>query len=180
VIAVVGRLGAGYATEVARRVARREAAVELVATVPTDPRGDASLAELAAAGVGHAAVLRSPAPGLEPADLDLALRYLPDVRVIVLADAGTALEVAAADAAAWSGAALIVLSHGEAAGATAEADDSAAHPAIRLQAPEGDPDGAFAGVVAELATRLDTGTPPEAAWRETASALGLERVGPRR
>lgn len=168
-IVVIGRLARGYAAPIARRVAQRGATVELVVTASPDAAGDRALAELASAGVGHAAVLRSAAPTLEPPEVELALRYLPDVRVVVLADPQADLEVAAADAAAWSGAALVALGDGERSSA-----------AIRLGAPATDPDGAFAGVVADLATRLDGGEAAESAWRSTAAALGLERVSPRR
>ena len=56
----------------------------------------------------------SAGPTLEPADIELALRYLPDYRVLVVADPlpPAALDVVLA-ASRWSGAALvIVLAHG--------------------------------------------------------------------
>jgi len=46
--------------------------------------GRAIALELAAAGVGHATVVRSGADSLDAADLDLALHYLPEIRAIVL------------------------------------------------------------------------------------------------
>jgi hypothetical protein len=170
VIAVVGRLDSGFAFPIARRAAALGATVELVAKVPAGAAGDARLTELAAAGVRHAAALRSPAATLEPADLDLALRYLPEVRVVVLADDAAGLGTTAAEAAEWSNASLIVvIPDGEAPGV---ADDRA----IVLAAPASDPDEAFAGFVADLAGRLDAGEAPLEAWHALAALLGLEPV----
>jgi hypothetical protein len=190
VIAVVGRTGDRSTAAIARRVASRAATVELVATVPEGTSGDRALAELAAAGVGHAATLRSSAASLEPADLQLALRYLPDVRVVVLAADVPALLAVATEAAAWSGAPLLVAGAGSGAGtgaASFEADVArsasssgdggarASAPAmIVLQPPPSDPDEAFAGLVAALAVRLDAGESPTEAWRGVSRDLGLE------
>ena len=51
-----------------------------------------------------------PGPTLEPADIELALRYLPDYRVLVVAEPlpPAALEVVVA-ASRWSGAALVIV-----------------------------------------------------------------------
>jgi len=174
VIVVVGRLDrhAGVAARaVAAATVAGGARTELVGAVPADAGGDVVLAEIAAAGIGHAAVLRSPSAGIDRNDLDLALRYLPDIRVIVLvvsAEDADGLVATATDAAAWSGARLIV-----AAGASPE---SLPADAVVLEAPASDPDGAFAGVVADLAVRLDAGAAPITAWEATRSALALEPV----
>ena len=185
-IAVIGRVDAGPAVEVARRAAAAGATVELVATAPVGRVGDAAVARLAGARIGHAAVLRSPATGLEPADLDLALRYLPDVTVVVLADPSPGLRGPAEEAAAWSGAALVVIAEpapsdagsGEAGSAEAGAssDRHAEAAAFVLERPARDPDGAFLGVVAELAARLDRGESGVVAWSGTTDRLALERV----
>jgi len=185
-IVVVGRLSeqpdsAPSAEAIAQRVAGADGRVEVVAVAPDGPGGDAILGRLAEAGIGHAATRRSSGPMLEPADLELALRYLPDVRVIVLtADAGH-LEATAAGAAAWSGAALIVLRRAAEAPRGNDGSDGAAAAleqdgAIVLEGPARDPDGAFAGVVATLALRLDTGEAPQVAWRRVTADLGVDEV----
>lgn len=167
-IAVVGRLEDAATVAIARRAVGGGSAAQLVATVPLGSDGDRHLGELASAGVGHAAALRSPSATLEPADADLALRYLPDLRVVILVADAASLGPAVADAAAWAGARLIVLgTDGQVAG-----DDP-----VVLAPPPSDPDEAFAGMVAALAVRLDGGEEPAAAWRAVTSQLGLE--GPR-
>ena len=50
--------------------------------------------------------------------------------------------------------------------------------AIVLAAPPSDPDAAFAGFVAGLATRLAEGASAADAWTQTASALGVEPISP--
>jgi hypothetical protein len=170
VIVVAGRLDSGLAVPIARRAAALGAAVELVSTVPPGASGDSRLGELAAAGVRHAAALRSPAPALEPADLDLAIRYLPEVRLVVVASDAATLAAVAAEAAAWSNAAFIVLS-GE-----AERLELPDDRAIVLAGPATDSDEAFAGLVADLAVRLDAGEDPTSAWRAVAARQGLEEV----
>jgi hypothetical protein len=114
------------------------ARVELVARIGDDPTGDAVLLSIAAAGVGHVATLRDPAratpveaPDPEPTDLDeevaepaaddpggptldggdvgLALRYLADYRVIVVAHPSPAVLAEAMAAAGWAGAHLVVI-----------------------------------------------------------------------
>jgi hypothetical protein len=155
VIVVIGRL-TGSAAGVARRIAARGGAVELVAPVQPDSSGDRSLTEVAAAGVRHAAVLRTAAAALEPADVELALRYLPEIGVIVLADDASSLSAVATDAAAWSSAPLIVVAEANAADRL-PGDPAAASRTIVLERPATDPDEAFAGLVAALAIRLEAG-----------------------
>jgi hypothetical protein len=143
---------------------------QLVATVPVGEAGDRRLIELAEAGIGHAAALRSPSAGLDPGDLQLALRYLPDVRVIVMAGDEPELAATAAEAAAWSNAALILIR------ATRDPLETVVPDAIVLEGPARDPDGAFAGMVAALAVRLDAGDGPAAAWRAVTAELGVDEV----
>lgn len=167
------------AESVARRVARKGGAVEVVSVVVEGPAGDRILARLAEAGIRHAATLRSAAAGLDAADLELALRYLPEIRVIVLGGDGQGLRPAAVRAAAWSGATLVTLAiDGPASDADAPAGTSGTTEIV-LQGPTSDPDGAFAGLVAELALRLDAGEPPAAAWRHVTDELGVDGVRPR-
>ena len=175
---VIGFLGAGgepgkLALEIARRAAATGARVEMVGAAPADSSGDARLLELAEAGVGHATVIRSRADGLEPADLDLALRYLPDIHAIVLIAPDPALIPPAAAASGWSGAGLVIVTS---ASAGPGADTSAAPQAIVLEPPTVDRDSTFAGLVAALAARLDAGDDPKTAWQSTAAALAVDPV----
>lgn len=176
---VVGFLGASgvagaRAFAIARLVAATDARVEMVGVATPDLEGDATLLELAAAGVRHATVIRSFADALEEADLDLALNYLPDIRGIVLVEPGATLVAPAAAAASWSEAGLVVI--GPVDAATAAALDSTGA-AILLEPPATDPDDTFAGFVAALAGRLDAGRPAADAWRETVAGLAADRVG---
>jgi hypothetical protein len=104
---------------------------------------------------------------LDAADLKLAFDYLPEYSVIVVAErlAPAALRVAV-DAAAWSGAALVVVGR---------ADDLTGLPenATVLAAPDdGDPDGAFAAMVGAYAAGLDRGEDPRAAFDAASQAVG--------
>lgn len=164
------------AESVASRIARTGAPVEVVSVVPEGAVGDRILARLAEAGVRHAATLRSAADGLDAADLELALRYLPDIRVVVLTSEEPALRPVAVRAATWSGAALVTLASERTTGEGPGPDDGALE--IVLQGPASDPDQAFAGLVAALAVRLDAGELPHAAWREVTAALGVAGVSP--
>ncbi len=177
---VVGILGAPgragtRAVEIARAVAATGARVEMVGVAPADLAGDATLLELANTDVRHATVIRSDADGLEPADLDLALHYLPDIRGIVLVEPPAALIEPAVAAASWSESGLVVI--GPVDDAATAGLDAAGDVAIVLDPPGSDPDGTFAGFVAALAARLDAGRPPADAWRETLSGLAADRVG---
>ncbi len=168
----LGSTGPGLAFATAAAAARAGALVQAVGLVPEGPVGDRVVLELATVGVGHAAVLRSADRAMEAADLELALRYLPETRVMVL-DSGTGpLVRAAADGAAWAGATLVVLAHGAPGEALAGLPDTA----IVLDAPDRDPDGAFAGFVGDLAARLDAGGDPRAAWDGAGSAKAVDAV----
>jgi hypothetical protein len=178
-VIVVGVLGApGVAGEravaIARLAAATDARVEMVGVAPPDLAGDAMLLELAAASVRHATVIRSFADGLEEADLDLALNYLPDIRGIVLVEPVAALVAPAAAAASWSECGLVVI--GPIDAATTSALDATGL-AIVLDPPVTDPDDTFAGFVAALAARLEAGRPAAEAWRETVEGLAADRVG---
>ena len=165
--------------EIARRAAATGARTEIVGLAPTGADGDRLLVELAAAGIGHATVTRSAAGGIEPADLDLALRYLPDVRAIVLSRPSASLLEPAIAAASWSGATLIVVAprdSGELAGMGGSDAAGPRRDPIILEPPAHDPDGAFAGVVAALAVRLDAGEDPSSAWQSTVAALAIDPV----
>jgi hypothetical protein len=105
-------------------------------------------------------------PTLEPADIELALRYLPDYRVLVVAQplAPEALQVVVA-ASRWSGAALIVI--------VPQGSDPLDIPdATVLEAPADDPDDAFASVVGGYAAALDRGEEPAEAFASASMASG--------
>ncbi len=129
----------GLAGRIATAAAADGAAVELITKVGDEPIGDALMLALARAGVGHVAVLRdaahattrrpasdeSPADidadadppdggetaglALESADVDLALQYLADYRVVIAVHPTTAIASEAAAASAWAGAHLILV-----------------------------------------------------------------------
>jgi hypothetical protein len=159
---------------------------------------------LARAGVGHVALLRDPAhptpivaavdqedetgdtppeapsivptefadrPSLDAADVELALRYLPDYTTVVVAEPQPeAVVTIVVDAAAFTGAALLLVVD-RAAGYVPPAS------AVVFEAPDSDPDGAFATMLGELAAAIDRGTPVEAAFREVEGRLGLTPAG---
>jgi hypothetical protein len=185
-VIVVGILVPGASAarvgEIARRAAAAGARTEVAGVAPPGAAGDRQLVELATAGVGHATVTRSAASGIEPADLELALRYLPDVRVVALVAPPAPLLATAVAASAWSGAALLLVGPLDAAAVaileTTGATDGRSGAPIALDPPTHDPDGAFAGVVATLAVRLDAGEDPAGAWRSTLAALAIDPVIP--
>ena len=184
---VVGILGTsgGTVLEIARRAAATGARTEVVGAVSVGAPGDRLLLQLAAAGVGHATVTRTigvpadpalPAgqPAIEPADLELALRYLPEVRAIVLVAPPGALLAIGAAAASFAGATLVIVGPVDPA-----ALDSLATPGpFVLDPPVHDPDAAFAGLVAALAVRLDAGEAPALAWATTLDALAVDVISP--
>ena len=159
-------------TDIARRAAAGGSKVEVVGFVPGDVTWDRVLFELTAAGVGHATVVRSAKASTEPADLELALRYLPDIRAIVLVRPTARLLPTAIAGADFAGATLVLVGPLDRDGLAAVDAEGAAP--IVLDPPERDPDGTFAGFVAALATRLDAGDPADAAFRATVSALGVD------
>jgi len=110
-------------------------------------------------------------PALDSGDLELALRYLPDYRVLVVAhplDANALATVVAAGR--WAEAQLIVV---VASGATAPGlpDD-----ATVLEAPAHDADGAFAAVVGAYAAALDRGASPADAFASASAESGWAAV----
>jgi hypothetical protein len=107
-----------------------------------------------------------PLPTIDAGDLDLALRYLPDHRVVVVAERlePDALAVVAADC-SYVAAALVVIV--ESGGESPEPVPGA----TLFEAPESDPDGLFGRTVGRFAAALDRGTPGvEALARATAGA----------
>jgi len=194
VIVVVGRpaLGAaaaagrdrpaGPVAQIALAVAAAGASVELLGAVGDDDRADALAVALGRAGVGHAALLRlagattprwgdGPAtwPRLDAADLDLGLRYLPDCRVLVLAEPlPPAVREVALEAAAYHGAAIIAIVADD-----EPPDERLAQVATVLIAPD-DAVSPFADLIGRFAAALDRGEAPGAAFRGAVEAVGWE------
>ncbi len=194
--------------------ARAGAVVQLVGKAGDDPAGDALLLALAAAGVGHVAVLRdathptpiavpsaplepdqgsgdrelaaelladgegagatrvvpaTPAerPALEPADVELALRYLTEFRAVVVAEPlPDAVVAVVIEAIAYSSAELVLV--------VAGSQRVPATPgALVLEAPDDDPEGAFATMLGELAAAIDRGATSGEALRSMSDRVGL-------
>jgi sugar/nucleoside kinase (ribokinase family) len=192
VIVVLGRPGItadGRLARAAGRIAQAAAVagtrVELVGSVGDDEAGEAVALALGVAGVGHAALLRDPAgvtphvdsdgiesgaplARLDAGDIDLGLRYVPECRVLVVADPLDEPGLAVAtEAAAYHGAALILLI-GQGA-----APDGLAENATVLELPAHD-DGAFAALVGRYAAGLARGAAPKDAWQEALNSAGWE------
>jgi hypothetical protein len=139
---------------------------------PVWPDPDADAASFDEPGDDEASAAGSPdVPVLEAADLELALRYLPDYRVLVIADAlpTGAIDVAVA-AAGWSGAALIVLVP------AGSPPPELTGEATVLEAPTTDPDDAFASIVGAYAAALDRGEEPAEAFATASSGGGWSAV----
>jgi hypothetical protein len=107
-------------------------------------------------------------PALGTGDVDLALRFLPQAGVIVLADALPDGSIAAAaEGASFAAARLIVLVRAGATLPTVPAD------ATVLEVPADD-DGSFGRLVGVFAGALDAGMEPRAAFSEAVAGAGWE------
>ncbi len=111
------------------------------------------------------------APALDAGDLSLALRYLPDYRVVVIATPLEAsAETAVVEAARWAGAAMIVVSANGTPPPTDVPED-----ATVFEAPPHDEDAAFAAMVGRYAAALDAGLAPADAFRNASASAGASR-----
>ena len=193
----------GSAAGIAGAAAAAGSIVQLVGKAGEDPAGDAVMLALAAAGIGHVALVRDavnatpvqaappaadegdplatepgppglgPPPGLplEPADVELALRYLGEFRVIVVAEPQSAgVLTVVADAASYSTAELIVVAGRAGLG---EGITLPAGATVLQQPADGDPEGAFAGFVGALAAAVDGGASSTDAFRDLERRLGV-------
>ncbi|HEV8516739.1 MAG TPA: hypothetical protein VGQ47_03745 [Candidatus Limnocylindrales bacterium] len=176
-----GRPG-GLPAEIAVAARAGGAEVELLGTIGDDPEGDIIAVGLGREGIGHAALLRDPAgrtpivgidrgrlPRLDADDIELGLRYLPDYRVLVVAEPlGAEGRVAAVDGASFQGAAVVAV-------VPAASDDAAGFPesATILEAPA-DAGTAFGELVGRYAASLDRGESPENAFATARAATGWE------
>lgn len=103
-------------------------------------------------------------PVLEATDIDLALRYLPDYRVIVVAHPTTqALVDVAADAAGWASAQLVVLVDPD--GPTIEATAAGLVLAVDRRAGDG-----IGPLIGRYAAQIDAGIAPATAFDATLAA----------
>jgi hypothetical protein len=113
-------------------------------------------------------------PTLDAADVELGLRYLSDFEVVVVAEpASSDVLRVAANAAGWSGARLLVV-----IGAGSELSTALPSDAIVFEAPDDDPDSAFATLVGRFAAALDDGAEPADAFRSSIAADGWTETVP--
>jgi sugar/nucleoside kinase (ribokinase family) len=168
----------GTAGRVAVAARSAGAQVAIVGLVADDAAGDATVTELGRAGVGHAALLRQPGGGemrpLERADIELALRYVPECRVLVAAEALAADALAAAaGAAAYHGAALICVT------SPGGSQDGLPEDATVLEEPsDEEAGGAFAELIGRYAAALAGGTSAAEAWKSAVEKSGWEHTEP--
>ncbi len=129
----------------------------------------ATITPVAAAG---ARVTDGPAPTIDGGDLDLALRYLPDHRVIVVAEplGPDALAVVVADCSYVGAALVLIVEPGDPA-------PDAPPAATLLEAPAIDPDGLFGLMVGRLAAALDRGTSGPEALTAAIAGAGWQPAG---
>lgn len=178
----------GRAAQICLAARKAGAAVELAGSVGDDPEGDQVMVGLGRAGVGHAAILRDPAartptaasvadgaarPRLDPGDVSLALSYLSECRVLVIAEPlSAAANAVAAEAAAYHGAAIVAVTEEGLA-----AEPGLPDTATVFAATAGEQD-AFVELVAGYAAALDAGEEPAEAFRRARDAAGWETVAP--
>jgi hypothetical protein len=121
---------------------------------------------MATPGIGDAVGQVLPA-----ADAELALRYLPAYRVVVVADdVDDATLAAATTAASWAGAHLVVI---------AVSDREPPGPpgaSTVFVKPAEESDGAFEALVGAYAAGLDRGEPPDRAFTDRSATFNPERI----
>ena len=205
---------AGLAGAIALGAAAEGRPVQLVGKMGNDAAGDAVLIALAAAGVGHAAVLRDPAHptpvvesapseppetsiedalfadeadgstepeplpsglALDAADIELALRYLTEFRVVVVAAPLEARALDAALEAAGFAEAHVIRVDPPAARSSAAAESPAGVEITIFEAPAGE-EPAFASLVARYAAGIDAGRTPRESFADAARGANWERA----
>lgn len=115
-------------------------------------------------------------PGLDRADVELALRYLPDVSAVVVVEPAPGLASSCATEAAAAGARLIVIA-GQGPELTAEID-GLPDGTLVLSAPDGPDPGTFASFVGRYAALIDAGTEPARAFDAVLAEQAAERAAP--
>jgi hypothetical protein len=167
VVVALGRLGIGHAA-----LLRDMSRPTPVLTATQLDESAATAAEEPAEEPQSMLLPEDPAarPALEAADVELALRFLPQASVIVLADPSAESTVEAGiQGAAFSAARLIVLVP------TGGASPPVPPEATVLEAPQDD-DGSFGRLVGTFAGALDAGLDPAAAFSEAVTTSGWEPV----
>jgi hypothetical protein len=162
VVVALGRMGVGHAALV------RDPLLPTPVLAAVTPSDDA--AEIDDVGGGSRLLPEDPAarPSLDAGDIDLALKFLPQTGVVVLADALPDAAIAvAAEGAVFAAARLIVLVP------TGAVPPAVADDATVLEMPADD-DGSFGRLVGVFAAALDAGTDAKAAFREAVSTAGWE------
>ena len=168
VVLALGRMGIGHAALL--RDPARPTPVMTAAPAPEVTGAATAEDEEPRGEVGLLPADPAARPGLEAGDISLALRYLAETRVVVLAEPLAEAGVAAAiEGAAFAVARLVVVVP---AGAT---PPSLPPEATVLEAPAED-DGSFGRVVGAFAAGLDAGTEPAVAFAEAVKASGWEPV----
>jgi hypothetical protein len=120
--------------------------------------------------ISHEPVDRSRWPVLEAPDVELALRYLPDVRTIVVAEPVEAAVLGVVgQSARFAGARLVVVANDPDAWSDAD---------LVLEPPADGRDGTCAGLVGRLAAALEAGKPVEEAFDTVRAELGVSRAEP--
>jgi hypothetical protein len=141
----------GYAATVAFALAAAGEPVEMVSKIGVDTAGDAIVAQLASAGIGHVALIRDGARAtatggassleMDAGDLQLALRYLTSFDAVLLVDpVDDSVVSTVLDACAYVGARLVVTrpeGSTPAAGPMGERGDTP--PPLDVERPAGDP-----------------------------------------
>jgi hypothetical protein len=134
---------------------------------PTDA-ADATEADIAEPDTVVSSAVPATDVSLDAGDVDLALRYLTEYAVVVLADpVDEGVVKVVSDASSWVGARLILV-----VAAGQRLPEDVPTDAIVFEAPDGDPDGAFALFVGSFAAALDDGEDPGDAFRSTIEADG--------
>jgi hypothetical protein len=108
-------------------------------------------------------------PTIDAGDLDLALRYLPDHQVVIVAESldADALAVVAADC-SYVGATLAIILEAGAAPVELPADATA------FEAPASDPDGVFGRTVGRFGAALEQGLGGAAALAQATAGSGWQ------
>jgi len=175
VVLALGRLGIGHAALL--RDPARPTPVLTFEPGNGDEEGlDAAAAELVRSAADDSPVITLlPAepgerPGLEAGDVQLALRYLAEARVVVVTERLSEVALAAAvEGAQFAGARLVVLVPAGSAPPAVPVE------ATVLEAPLVD-DGSFGRVVGAFAAALDSGLEAEAAFGQAVERSGWQAV----
>lgn len=170
VVMALGRLGIGHAALL------RDSARPTPMLTVEKPASDEPGAEIDADAVADSPVAAllpaEPAerPGLEAGDVQLALRYLAETKVVVVADPlSDAALAATVEGVAFAGARLVVLVPAGSPAPVVPVD------ATVLEAPPED-DGSFGRVVGAFAAALDSGLEAKAAFAQAVERSGWEAV----